>query len=207
MFIALITLMFIKFCALITPGPDFFLVSQTAISRSRREAVFVVLGITVGVMFWAILALMGLNIIFEKMAWLKQILLVIGGIYLCWLGFQMLRSAFSKQKVQNTNTPIDLPKTETKFFLKGLLTNLSNPKAVIYFGSVFSLFLANPALDHVHSLLFIIIAVETLVWFLFVVFVFSLPSFKSAYQNVAKWIDGVSGGIFTAFGIYLISHR
>ena len=207
MFIVLITLMFIQFCALITPGPDFFLVSQTAISRSRREAVFVVLGITVGVMFWAILALMGLNIIFEKMAWLKQILLVIGGIYLCWLGFQMLRSAFSKQKVQNTNTPIDLPKTETKFFLKGLLTNLSNPKAVIYFGSVFSLFLANPALDHVHSLLFIIIAVETLIWFLFVVFVFSLPSFKSAYQNVAKWIDGVSGGIFTAFGIYLISHR
>jgi hypothetical protein len=48
------------------PRSRFFLVSQTAISRSRREAVFVVLGITVGVMFWAILALMGLNIIFEK---------------------------------------------------------------------------------------------------------------------------------------------
>ncbi len=72
MLVALITLAFIHFCALITPGPDFFLVSQTAVSRSRKEAMLVVAGITAGVMFWASLALMGLNIIFEKMAWLKQ---------------------------------------------------------------------------------------------------------------------------------------
>lgn len=51
MLIALSTLIFIHFCALITPGPDFFLVSQTAISRSRKQSIFVVLGITAGVMF------------------------------------------------------------------------------------------------------------------------------------------------------------
>ena len=65
MFIALSTLIFIHFCALITPGPDFFLVSQTAISRSRKDAVLVVLGICLGAMLWSLLALMGLNIIFE----------------------------------------------------------------------------------------------------------------------------------------------
>ena len=65
MLLALITLAFIHFCALITPGPDFFLVSQTAISRSRKDAMLVVAGITAGVMFWACL-LMGLNLIFEK---------------------------------------------------------------------------------------------------------------------------------------------
>ena len=91
MWVALCTLIFIHFCALITPGPDFFLVSQTAISRSRKDAVLVVLGICLGAMLWSLLALMGLNIIFEKMAWLKQGLLIAGGLYLCWLGFQMLR--------------------------------------------------------------------------------------------------------------------
>lgn len=95
MLVALITLAFIHFCALITQGL-IFLVSQTAVSRSRKEAMLVVAGITAGVMFWASLALMGLNIIFEKMAWLKQGLLIAGGLYLCWLGYQMLRSAFSK---------------------------------------------------------------------------------------------------------------
>ncbi|MEB3768059.1 threonine export protein RhtC [Acinetobacter sp. MD2] len=207
MITALLTLVFIHFCALITPGPDFFLVSQTAISRSRRQAVLVVIGITVAVMTWATLALLGLNIIFEKMVWLKQVLLVVGGLYLCWLGLQMLRSAFAKKTEATEVVVLELPQSDMKFFLKGLLTNLSNPKAVIYFGSVFSLFLANPALDHLHWLLFIIISVETLLWFLFVVFIFSLPSFKMAYQNAAKWIDGISGGIFTTFGLYLITHR
>lgn len=206
MLVALMTLVLIHFFALITPGPDFLLVSQTAISRSRSEAMWVVAGITVGVMFWAILALLGLNIIFEKFAVLKQILLIVGGIYLCWLGFQMLRSSLSTQTAVQTES-LNLPKTPWKFFLKGVLTNLSNPKAVIYFGSVFSVFLANPALDHFHWLLFIIVSVETLCWFLFVVFLFSLPKFKQAYQRAAKWIDGISGGVFSVFGIYLISQR
>ncbi len=82
MLVALCTLIFIHFCALITPGPDFFLVSQTAISRSRKDAVLVALGICLGAMVWSLLALMGLNIIFEKMAWLKQGLLIAGGLYL-----------------------------------------------------------------------------------------------------------------------------
>lgn len=205
MLVALSTLIFIHFCALITPGPDFFLVSQTAISRSRKEAVLVVLGICIGAMLWSLLALMGLNIIFEKMAWLKQGLLIAGGLYLCWLGYQMLRSAFSKNN--QTINPITLPQSPYLFFMKGLLTNLSNPKAIIYFGSVFSLFLTNPLFDQHHSLLFIIVSVETALWFTLVAFVFSLPAFRTVYQNFAKWIDGVSGGIFTLLGVYLIGSR
>ncbi|AZM37835.1 threonine export protein RhtC [Acinetobacter baumannii] len=205
MFVALCTLIFIHFCALITPGSDFFLVSQTAVSRSRKDAVLVAFGICLGAMVWSLLALMGLNIIFEKMAWLKQGLLVAGGLYLCWLGYQMLRSAFSKG--EQSIKQIVLPQSPYLFFMKGLLTNLSNPKAVIYFGSVFSLFLANPLFDQHHSLLFIIIAIETLLWFLVVAFVFSLPTFRTAYQNFAKWIDGISGGIFTLLGVYLIGSR
>lgn len=205
MFVALCTLIFIHFCALITPGPDFFLVSQTAVSRSHKDAVLVAFGICLGAMVWSLLALMGLNIIFEKMAWLKQGLLVAGGLYLCWLGYQMLRSAFSKG--EQSIKQIVLPQSPYLFFMKGLLTNLSNPKAVIYFGSVFSLFLANPLFDQHHSLLFIIIAIETLLWFLVVAFVFSLPTFRTAYQNFAKWIDGISGGIFTLLGVYLIGSR
>ncbi|MFW1857962.1 LysE family transporter [Acinetobacter defluvii] len=210
MWLALSTLVFIHFCALITPGPDFFVVTQTAISRSRTQAMCVVFGITVAVLLWAFFALVGLNIIFEKFVWLKQIMMILGGIYLCWLGFQMLKSAFSKQKVSqspNEAVNIELPQSYIRFFVKGLLTNLSNPKAVIYFGSVFSMFLANPQLDHLHAVMWVIIGIETLLWFSFVVFVFSLPSFKTAYQNAAKWIDGVSGGIFTAFGAYLIANK
>lgn len=207
MFIALATLVFIHFCALITPGPDFFLVSQTAISRSRRDSLMVVAGITLGVMIWAMLALLGLNILFEQVHWLKKLLFVAGGIYLCWLGYQMLRSAFAQQDANHTMHIPTLPKSAWRFFLQGFLTNLLNPKAVIYFGSVFSLFFNNPILDDLHGLLFVIVAVETFLWFLAVILIFSLPTFKQAYEKARQWIDGFSGGIFTAFGLYLLGQK
>jgi threonine efflux protein len=207
MFIALCTLAFIHFCALVTPGPDFLLVSQTAISRSRKDGIFVVLGITAGVMLWALLALMGLNFLFEQFHWLKRALLIAGGLYLCWLGYLMLRSALREKSATTETKVVDLPTSAGLSFLKGLLTNLSNPKAVIYFGSVFSLFLANPVLAQWHSLLFVIVSVETLLWFSLVAFVFSLARFKAAYENASQWIDGISGGLFTALGVYLIGNR
>lgn len=206
MFFVLLTLIFIHFCALVTPGPDFFLITQTAISRSRKDAFYAVLGVSGGVVVWAVLALLGLNVLFEKVIWLKRVLFVLGGLYLLYLGVQMLRSAFSKKQDSTTNM-LRLPNRPYLIFLKGLLTNLSNPKAVIYFGSVFSLFLANPVLDGLHPVLLLIVILETFLWFLLVMFVFSMPRFKKAYENVSKWIDGISGGIFTVFAVFLLGHK
>lgn len=58
-----------------------------------------VLGITCGVMVWAGVALLGLNLILARMAWLHNIIMVGGGLYLCWMGYQMLRGALKKEKV------------------------------------------------------------------------------------------------------------
>jgi len=137
-----LTVALVHLVALMSPGPDFFFVSQTAVSRSRKEAMMGVLGITLGVMIWAGVALLGLNLILEKMAWLHTIIMVGGGLYLCWMGYQLLRGALKKE-VLNTPAPQVELATSGRSFVKGLLTNLANPKAIIYFGSVFSLFVGD----------------------------------------------------------------
>ena len=207
MFFALCSLALIHLCALITPGPDFLMVSQTAISRSRKDSIFVVLGITTGAMVWALLAMLGLNFLFEQFSWLKRGLLILGGLYLCWLGYLMLRSALSAKPAQSSRSVIEVPTSAWLSFVKGVFTNLSNPKAVIYFGSVFSLFLSNPKLEQWHALLFTIVSLETFLWFSLVAFVFSLPRCKAAYENASRWIDGISGGLFTLLGMFLIGNR
>lgn len=68
MLMLFLTVATVHIVALMSPGPDFFFVSQTAVSRSRKEAMMGVLGITTGVMVWAGVALLGLNLILEKMA-------------------------------------------------------------------------------------------------------------------------------------------
>lgn len=70
------------------------------------------------------------------MAWLHTIIMVGGGLYLCWMGYQMLRGALKKQDAVAPSPHVELAQSG-RSFLKGLLTNLSNPKAIIYFGSVF----------------------------------------------------------------------
>ncbi len=142
MLMLFLTVALVHLVALMSPGPDFFFVSQTAASRSRGEAMMGVVGISLGIVIWAGVALMGLNLILQKMAWLHQIIMVGGGLYLCWMGWQLLKSARTKRDTTETEVQVVLP-ARGRTFLRGFLTNLSNPKAVIYFGSVFSLFVGD----------------------------------------------------------------
>ncbi|CRY72318.1 threonine export protein RhtC [Yersinia pseudotuberculosis] len=206
MLMLFLTVAFIHLVALISPGPDFFFVSQTAASRSRGEAMMGVLGISLGIVIWAGVALMGLNLILQKMAWLHQIIMVGGGMYLCWMGWQLLKSARAKHDVAEEEVQVVLP-ARGRTFIRGLLTNLSNPKAVIYFGSVFSWFVGDDVGAGTRWGLFILIVGETFLWFTVVACVFALPTMRRGYQRLSKWIDGLAGVLFAGFGIQLILSR
>lgn len=206
MLMLFLTVALVHIVALMSPGPDFFFVSQTAVSRSRREAMMGVLGITAGVMVWSGVALLGLHLILERMAWLHNIIMVGGGLYLCWMGYQMLRSALKKEPVAQASPEVELA-YGGRSFLKGLLTNLANPKAIIYFGSVFSLFVGDSVGSAQRWGIFVLIALETLAWFTLVASLFALPKMRRGYQRLAKWIDGTAGALFAGFGIHLIISR
>ena len=206
MLMLFLTVALVHIIALMSPGPDFFFVSQTAVSRSRKEALMGVLGITCGVMVWAGVALLGLHLIIEKMAWLHTIIMVGGGLYLCWMGYQMLRGALKKSDAPAPEPQVELARSG-RSFLKGLLTNLANPKAIIYFGSVFSLFVGDNVGTGERWGIFLLIVLETLTWFTVVASLFALPAMRRGYQRIAKWIDGIAGTLFAGFGIHLIISR
>jgi threonine efflux protein len=88
-----------------------------------------------------------------------------------------------------------------------LLTNLANPKAIIYFGSVFSLFVGDNVGAGARWGIFLLIVVETFAWFTVVASLFALPAMRRGYQRIAKWIDGFAGALFAGFGIHLIISR
>lgn len=165
-----------------------------------------VLGITGGVMVWAGVALLGLHLIIEKMAWLHTLIMVGGGLYLCWMGYQMLRGALKKNDIVAAEPQVELARSG-RSFLKGLLTNLANPKAIIYFGSVFSLFVGDNIGAGARWGIFLLIVLETLAWFTIVASLFALPKMRRGYQRMAKWIDGIAGTLFAGFGIHLIISR
>jgi threonine efflux protein len=195
------SVLLVHLLALASPGPDFFFVTQTAMSRSRAEGLLGAAGIVLGIAVWAALSLLGLQFLFERFAWLQRLIMAAGALYLLWMAWGLLKSAV--RKGPDTGHAVRLGNSRMKTFVMGLLTNLANPKALVYFGSVFSLFVEPGQPAAVKWLLFALIAIESLAWFCFVTVVFSLPALQAGYRSAARWIDCAAGVLFAGFSMAL----
>jgi threonine efflux protein len=198
-----LTIAAIQLIALASPGPDFFFVSQTAVSRSRRQAMFGVAGITLGALVWAALALLGLQIVLHQMAWLSRLIAIAGGLYLAWMGVKMLRGEWKAPPAGATRTVV-VERSDFAALRAGLLTNLANPKALVYFGSVFSAFVGDGVGAAARWGLWGLIIAETFLWFSLVAAFFALPAMRRGYLRLVRWIDGFAGAVFVLFGLHLI---
>ncbi|TCB52356.1 threonine export protein RhtC [Acinetobacter sp. ANC 4779] len=205
----LISIAVIHFFALISPGPDFFFVTQSAIRQSRSHALFAALGISLSILVWSICAISGLHYLFQKIAWLQQVLMILGGLYLLYLGIQLLKSAFNKNPAPVSKNPNEiLPiKSHRTLLVQGFLTNMANPKALIYFSSVFSIAISTNVSIFEQSSLLALVFIESLMWFSAVALLFSAAKINHYYQKSSKKIDGITGGIFISFGCLLILNR
>lgn len=201
-----LTIAFVHLIALISPGPDFFFVSQTAVSRSRRQALFGVAGIALGAMVWSALALLGLQLLLHRLAWLGRLMAVAGGLYLAWMGVKMLRGAWRAPTGGPSVTP-QVERSDLATLRAGLLTNLANPKAVVYFGSVFSALIGDGASAATRWGLWTLVVTETFLWFTLVAAFFALPAMRRGYLRLSRWIDGAAGAVFVLFGLHLIINR
>lgn len=202
-----LTIALVHLIALMSPGPDFLFVSQTAVSRSRAQAMAGVVGITLGIACWAGLALLGLQWLLHRVAWFERVLMVAGGLYLMLMGARMLRAAFVARPGALAGKAPPLERNGWRSLRAGLLTNLANPKAVVYFGSVFSVLLG----DHLDVAgrwgLWLLVTLESLAWFTLVAAIFALPPVRRGYLRLARWIDGLAGAVFIVFGLNLILSR
>ena len=126
--------------AIVSPGPNFIMVVNTSLSDSRRAGVYTSLGVATGSGLFALAGMLGLILVINSLPHFAVFVRIIGGSYLAWLGFNMIRTS-RKQPQHNTETS-----TESTPALKplaayrtGLLTNLSNPKAWAFYFSLFTL--------------------------------------------------------------------
>lgn len=200
----MLNLMIVHLFGLMTPGPDFFYVSRMAAANSRRNTICGVIGITLGVLFWASAAIMGLAILFATYPALQGGVMILGGGYLMYLGVLMVKvrtnAVFDKASEQQLNES----STIGKEIMKGLMVNLSNAKAIVYFSSVMSFILASLTETwQIFTALFVIL-LETFLYFYFVSVLFSRPRAKQFYSQYSRYIDNIAGVIFLLFGGYLV---
>jgi RhtB (resistance to homoserine/threonine) family protein len=179
---------------MLSPGPNVLLVAQTTMSRSRAAGIAAALGVAAGAGLLATAAIVGLALVTEQSSALRQGLQVAGGCYLVYLGASMWLAPRSRAPT---------PASGRTWFLRGLLTNLSNPKAAVFFGSVVVATLGSDASDWVRAGAVVLIVVDAVVWHCLVAVLFARPAIRDAYERRRRAIDGVAGTALAAVGLLL----
>lgn len=198
-----LTIALVHLLALASPGPDFLFVSQTAVSRSRAQALAGVVGVVLGIAVWAAVALLGLHVLLDRLAWLRRTVAIAGGAYLVWMGIQLLRAAWRRPGMSPAGSTTVQP-TAWRSLRAGLLTNLSNPKAVVYFASVFSALIGPDVTGMMRGQIWLLVTLESLAWFTLVAACFAMPVMRRGYLRLGRLIDTVAGIVFAVFGLQLI---
>lgn len=199
----LLTICLLHFVAQLSPGPDVLLIAKSAASNTRLNTLKIIAGISAGIVVWVVLTLMGFTVLVEQFPWIQQVLMMVGGLFLAKMGWGMLNGGLEllKQEVAlDSSEELEKPQN---YFLQGLLTNLSNPKTLIYFSSVFSLALSSSAGSDLKTQLAFIIPIQTFLVFSLLMMIVSMPKIKVLYQRAGSYIDIISGGLFLAFAVWL----
>lgn len=190
-----LSLCLIHLFAVAVPGPDFLVTSRTGLVGTKKNIFQVALGITLGSTIWSLLSLFGLQILFEYYPFLNKIMLLCGSVYLMYLAYTIYKQANHPYKIQSNPCQ--------SFFLLGFITNLSNPKAILYFASIFTVLLSHTKIWF-SLILVLILTIESFAWFLLIGLGFSHSTIKQFYQGYQSHIDKVSASVFVLFAFLLI---
>ncbi len=147
-------------------------------------------------------ALFGLTVLFQQADWLYTALRVLGGLYLAYLGLRLWLA--SGQPLPNGGETSGGSLDRKRLFRIGFLAQIVNPKAVLYFGSVFIALLPPEAPVWVLAAVLGIVFVSEFTWLVLVAIAFSGAHARGAYQRAKSWIDRIAGGFLAALGLSLI---
>lgn len=184
----------------ISPGPDFVIVTKNSLMFSKRAGLYTALGVALAVSIHIAYCLIGIGFFIAESPFLFNMIKYSGAAYLIYIGIQGIWST----PTIGVNLDIaaknqDLP--PLKALQTGFLTNALNPKATLFFLSVFSQVI-NPETPLVIQLIYALeIQLIVLGWFCLLAFLLSHPKLKSRIVKIQPYIEKGMGGLLIAFGL------
>ncbi|MQA87526.1 MAG: hypothetical protein GEV03_23610 [Streptosporangiales bacterium] len=190
----------VHLAAAVTPGPNVVLVIRTASAGSRRAAVLTAFGVVAAAAVMSATASIGLGLLLANARWVERGLALVCGAYLAYLGVQMWRH--SRRPMGAAGRTIDggcwAP------FCRGLLTNLTNPKALVFYGSIFTAVLPGTATTALRIAAVVAVVISSSFWHLTLALAFSAGPLQRAYARAKTALDRTTGSLLILLGIRLV---
>lgn len=189
---------------LMSPGPSVLLIANTAMNHGRWRAVYVALGVTAGSIIWSSAAALGMAAIMTGNAWLFEFFRYAGAAYLLWLSYKSAKSAWQHNSLILTNS---VKGSTGRAFFTGLAVHLTNPKPILFFGSLYALLVPSSATNAELALVVLLIGGPTLVAFVGYALAFSSPKVISIYGRMKRWIEAAFALVFGSLGVGILLSR
>lgn len=220
----LLTLGVIHTVALISPGPDFAIMVKIATQQRRHTALAAAAGISVAILAHTILSLTGVSLVIKSSHILYLVVQIAGASYLAWMGFSALRSGMAmwrkplasvddetNDNVQETSADSVskirvIPMPQRQGFLTGLYTNLLNPKALVFFLTLFSALITPDVTASTKLASAVLLFVLSLAWFGLLAVMLSKAQVQLKLQRLTPIIDVVIGVIFMSVAAAIVTN-
>lgn len=183
--------------AILSPGPAIISATQTAFARGRAVAVPYGIGLAAGASLWALLAILGIAVVFRAVPALYMALKLFGGVYLLWLALAMWRGAAS---------PLPEPADGRlgHGFWGGVALNLSNPKPALFYSALFVAVFPGPLSHAGRGTIYAAALGTELLWYVAVALLMSTAAMRIRYTAAKVWIDRGAALFLGALGFSLL---
>lgn len=196
----------INLLGVMSPGPDFAIVTQAALTGSRRCGVMAALGIAMAVLWHVSYCALGLSAAIEHMPAVFLMIKLLGGSYLIYLGLRALLS----RRLASVHTQPQAPRMSLwQAWRLGFVTNALNPKAALFLLTMFTMLVAH----HLNGLQLMLLALEifliVLIWFAALSWMMTHPRVYHHFMRHQHSLMQVLGVALILFGIalFFVSHR
>ncbi|MBW8185879.1 LysE family transporter [Shewanella nanhaiensis] len=204
----LLSLAIIHSLALASPGPDFALVVKMASQESRTTALAAAFGISFAILFHTLLSLTGVSLIIKSSENLFFTVQLFGAGYLAWIGLTALKEARLSWKAQGSVIALEENSanlTPAKGFKQGFYTNLLNPKAMVFFITLFSVMITPEVNLATKVCAAGIILILSIAWFSAIALVLSKPVIQQKIKKATPVINLLTGILFLTVAVAIIS--
>ncbi|WP_419174141.1 LysE family translocator [Desulfosediminicola sp.] len=190
------------FLALLSPGPDFFLVMQASIRMPIRYGFALSFGIGAANGVYLIVAILGLQII-RDFSWLMTALHCLGAAYLIFIGIMLLKSPGTDLDTSEKNNSFLLEQHLGRQFLVGFMSGILNPKNCIFYLSLFTVMVSETTGFSTRLLYGLWMTTVVTAWDCALVSVLGKNSIKERLGRGIFYLEKVSGIMLLFFGLLL----
>ena len=192
----------IHLVALVSPGPDFVVACRNSLLYSRTIGIYTAVGFGLGICVHISYAVFGLSWLIANNELIFTVIQYLGAFYLMLIGIQSLRS-FQSQIVQETATASSRI-SPFRAVRIGFITNVLNPKATLFFLSLFSTML-NPTVGELTLVVIaVLLVVTTILWFSLVALLISHPLFTTTLKRYEKTVHRFFGVLLIGIGVIIL---